>query len=121
VSSSSRASRDDNGKAIRDRFGKGGPPGWRKDGLSKVKLEPEFGKLPIERGVISMRRFGNPDSAGSQFIIALSDMKDEMEGPCPYAKPCSHSGPALNLDQILDALGTRVCAREVRVLTRPRA
>jgi len=80
VTSSQRASRDDNGKAIRDKFGKGGPPGWRKDGLSKVKLEPEFGKLPIERGVISMRRFGNPDSAGSQFIISLSDMKDEMEG-----------------------------------------
>jgi hypothetical protein len=80
VSSGKRSSRDDNGKAIRDKFGKGGPPGWRKDGLSKVKLEPEFGKIPMDKGVISMRRFGNPDSAGSQFIINMSDMKDEMEG-----------------------------------------
>jgi len=27
-----------------------------------------------------MRRFRNPDSAGSQFIITLADMKDEMDG-----------------------------------------
>ena len=80
MTSGTRSSKDDNGKAIRDKFGKGGPPGWRKDGLSKVKLEPEFGKIPMDKGVISMRRFGNPDSAGSQFIINMSDMKDEMEG-----------------------------------------
>lgn len=28
------------------------------DGLSQLKLEPEFGKIPHERGVISMRRCG---------------------------------------------------------------
>ena len=27
-----------------------------------------------------MRRFGNPDSAGSQFIICMGDMKEELDG-----------------------------------------
>jgi len=80
ISSATRSSKDDNGKKIRSEFGKGGPVGWRKDGLSKVKLAPEFGKIPHEKGVISMKRFYNPDSAGSQFIISMSDMKAEMDG-----------------------------------------
>ena len=36
ISSATRSSKDDNGKKIRSEFGKGGPVGWRKDGLSKV-------------------------------------------------------------------------------------
>ena len=39
---------------------------------TQVKLAPEFGKIPHEKGVISMKRFYNPDSAGSQFIISMS-------------------------------------------------
>jgi peptidyl-prolyl cis-trans isomerase B (cyclophilin B) len=31
-------------------------------------------------GVISMRRFREPNYAGSQFIICMSDMKAEMDG-----------------------------------------
>jgi len=73
LSTGLRTSRDDNASA-RKRFGKGGPDGWRTDGLSKVKLEPEFGKVPHEKGVISLRRFANRDSAGSQFIISMGDM-----------------------------------------------
>jgi len=78
-SSSLKQSRDDK-KSTRATWDKGGPSKWRKDGLSQLKLEPEFGKIPHERGVISMRRFGAPESAGSQFIICLSDMQDEMDG-----------------------------------------
>mmetsp|Transcript_3222 Transcript_3222/g.7769 ORF Transcript_3222/g.7769 Transcript_3222/m.7769 type:complete len:311 (-) Transcript_3222:77-1009(-) len=78
-SSPKRQSKDDN-KKTRQTWDKGGPSYWRKDSLSKVKLEPEFGKLPHERGVITMRRFGAPDSAGSQFIICLSDMTKELDG-----------------------------------------
>jgi hypothetical protein len=50
---------------------KGGPDGWRKDSQSEVKLDPEF-TTPHTRGSIAMRRFRNPDSAGSQFIITLA-------------------------------------------------
>jgi len=74
-----KQSRDDS-KKTRQSWDKGGPSKWRKDGLSKLKLEPEFGKIPHERGVISMRRFGTPESAGSQFIICLTDMQAEMDG-----------------------------------------
>jgi cyclophilin family peptidyl-prolyl cis-trans isomerase len=29
---------------------------------------------------MQMRRFGNPDSAGSQFIICMGDMREELDG-----------------------------------------
>jgi len=79
MSSRVKQSRDDS-KKTRQSWDKGGPSKWRKDGISKYKLEPEFGKIPAERGTIAMRRFNAPDSAGSQFIICLSDMTNEMDG-----------------------------------------
>jgi peptidyl-prolyl cis-trans isomerase B (cyclophilin B) len=77
--SSSKKSSNDDSKTTRGLWDKGGPGGWRFDGLSEVKLDPEFNQ-PIERGTIVMRRFDNPRSAGSQFIICLSDMEKEMGG-----------------------------------------
>lgn len=80
MSSTLRKSNDGDVKATRLKWGKGGPDGWRRDSISKVKLEPEFNTIPHEKGVITMRRFGNPDSAGSQFIICMGDMKEELDG-----------------------------------------
>lgn len=37
------------------------------------KLKAEFNKKPHQRGVISMARSNDPDSAGSQFFICLGD------------------------------------------------
>ena len=73
-----RSSNDDD-KATRNLWDKGGPDGWRRDSLSEIKLEPEFSGIH-KAGAISMRRFGAPNSAGSQFIICLNDMTAELDG-----------------------------------------
>ena len=39
------------------------------------KIKAEFNDKPHQRGVISMARSQNPDSAGSQFFICLGDAK----------------------------------------------
>mmetsp|Transcript_12875 Transcript_12875/g.20239 ORF Transcript_12875/g.20239 Transcript_12875/m.20239 type:complete len:315 (+) Transcript_12875:61-1005(+) len=78
--SSRLANSNDDSKKTRGLWDKGGPDGWRRDSLSKYKLEPEFNTIPHERGVITMRRFYRPDSAGSQFIICLADMTKELDG-----------------------------------------
>src|SRR6266576_1951132 len=44
-------------------YGQGGPP---------YKIKAEFNDHSHERGVISMARSANPDSAGSQFFICLA-------------------------------------------------
>jgi peptidyl-prolyl cis-trans isomerase B (cyclophilin B) len=49
-----------------DRWGTGGP-GYR--------IKAEFNERPHVRGVISMARSANPDSAGSQFFICLADAR----------------------------------------------
>src|SRR6266571_2727432 len=46
-----------------NRYGEGGPG---------YKIKAEFNDHPHERGVISMAREPNPDSAGSQFFICLA-------------------------------------------------
>jgi peptidyl-prolyl cis-trans isomerase B (cyclophilin B) len=46
-----------------DRYGAGGPG---------YKIKAEFNDHPHERGVISMAREPDPDSAGSQFFICLA-------------------------------------------------
>jgi peptidyl-prolyl cis-trans isomerase B (cyclophilin B) len=48
-----------------DRYGQGGPG---------YKIKAEFNEHPHERGVISMARETNPDSAGSQFFICLASV-----------------------------------------------
>jgi peptidyl-prolyl cis-trans isomerase B (cyclophilin B) len=51
-------------KASRDRHGTGGP------GHS---VKAEFNDTPHTRGVLSMARSSDPDSAGSQFFICVKD------------------------------------------------
>ena len=46
-------------------YGMGGPPG--------VRLKAEFNAKPHIRGIVSMARSNNPDSAGSQFFIVVKD------------------------------------------------
>jgi peptidyl-prolyl cis-trans isomerase B (cyclophilin B) len=48
-----------------ERYGEGGPG---------YKIKAEFNDHPHERGVISMAREPNPDSAGSQFFICLASV-----------------------------------------------
>jgi cyclophilin family peptidyl-prolyl cis-trans isomerase len=50
----------------RSRWGTGGP-GWN--------IKAEFNKTSHSRGVLSMARSKDPDSAGSQFFIVLKDSK----------------------------------------------
>lgn len=51
--------------AKEDRYGTGGPG---------YKIKAEFNDHPHERGVISMAREPDPDSAGSQFFICLASV-----------------------------------------------
>jgi peptidyl-prolyl cis-trans isomerase B (cyclophilin B) len=51
-------------KASRDRHGTGGPG---------HTVKAEFNDTPHKRGVLSMARSSDPDSAGSQFFICVSD------------------------------------------------
>jgi peptidyl-prolyl cis-trans isomerase B (cyclophilin B) len=53
-----------------DRYGQGGPG---------YKIKAEFNEHPHERGVISMARETNPDSAGSQFFICLASVS-QLDG-----------------------------------------
>ena len=53
-------SRDNNPK----NNGQGGP-GWQ--------VDAEFNKVPHKRGILSMARSNNPNSAGSQFFICVAD------------------------------------------------
>ena len=46
-------------------YGMGGPPG--------VRLKAEFNAKPHTRGIVSMARSNQPDSAGSQFFIVVKD------------------------------------------------
>ena len=51
----------------------GDPTGTGTSGSSKPNLKAEFSKEPHVRGVCSMARTANPDSANSQFFICLDD------------------------------------------------
>src|ERR1700719_647427 len=51
--------------SMEERYGEGGPG---------YKIKAEFNDHPHERGVISMAREPNPDSAGSQFFICLASV-----------------------------------------------
>lgn len=56
---------DPNSKdADKSRHGMGGPG---------YAVKAEFNKKPHKRGVLSMARSGDPDSAGSQFFICVAD------------------------------------------------
>ena len=51
----------------------GDPTGTGTSGSSKPNLKQEFSAEPHVRGVCSMARTSNPDSANSQFFICLDD------------------------------------------------
>ncbi len=51
----------------RNTWGQGGP---------ENSVEAEFNNIPHERGIVSMARSSDPNSAGSQFFIVLEDSRD---------------------------------------------
>ena len=51
----------------------GDPTGTGRSGSDKPNLKAEFSKTPHVRGVCSMARTPNPDSANSQFFICFAD------------------------------------------------
>jgi dolichyl-diphosphooligosaccharide---protein glycosyltransferase len=55
-----------NDNSSKDTWGSGGPG---------YTINQEFNSIPHERGIISMARTSDPNSAGSQFFIVLNDSK----------------------------------------------
>ena len=55
-----------NSSISRDTWGTGGPG---------YTINQEFSKIPHERGILSMARMPDPNSAGSQFFIVLNNSK----------------------------------------------
>ena len=54
----------------KETYGQGGP----KDGKGKpILLKAEFSETPHKRGIVSMARADQPDTAGSQFFIVVED------------------------------------------------
>ncbi len=53
----------------------GDPTGTGTGGSKKPDLKAEFSKEPHIRGICSMARSSNPDSANSQFFICFDDAK----------------------------------------------
>ena len=53
----------------------GDPNGTGSGGSDKPNLKAEFSSTPHVRGVCSMARTSNPDSANSQFFICLDDAR----------------------------------------------
>ncbi|WP_433952101.1 peptidylprolyl isomerase [Brevundimonas diminuta] len=53
----------------------GNPTGTGTSGSKKPNLKQEFSKEPHVRGVCSMARTANPDSANSQFFICFDDAR----------------------------------------------
>ena len=53
----------------------GDPTGTGTSGSKKPNLKAEFSKEPHVRGVCSMARTANPDSANSQFFICFDDAR----------------------------------------------
>jgi peptidylprolyl isomerase len=53
----------------------GDPTGTGRGGSDKPNLKAEFSREPHVRGVCSMARTNNPDTANSQFFICLDDAR----------------------------------------------
>lgn len=60
-------------RVIADFMAQTGDPTGTGAGGSGKKLKAEFSKTPHKRGIVSMARASNPDSADSQFFIVLAD------------------------------------------------
>jgi len=59
------------------REGEAGPPGTGGPGHT---VDAEFSDLPHKRGVLSMARSQDPNSAGSQFFVVHSEHADFLDG-----------------------------------------
>jgi peptidyl-prolyl cis-trans isomerase B (cyclophilin B) len=68
------------------------------------KIKAEFNEKPHVRGVISMARSSDPDSAGSQFFICLADARF-------LDKKYTAFGQVLKGDDVLGKLGDTPTAR----------
>ena len=56
----------------KEAYGQGGP---KDEKGNPIPLKAEFSELPHKRGVVSMARAQDPDSAGSQFFIVVEDSR----------------------------------------------
>lgn len=56
----------------KETYGQGGP---KDEKGNPIPLKAEFSELPHKRGVVSMARAQDPDSAGSQFFIVVEDSR----------------------------------------------
>ena len=54
----------------KETFGQGGP---KDEKGNPIHLKAEFTDTPHKRGIVSMARAGEPDTAGSQFFIVVED------------------------------------------------
>lgn len=54
----------------KETFGQGGP---KDEKGNPILLKAEFSDTPHKRGIVSMARAGEPDTAGSQFFIVVED------------------------------------------------
>lgn len=56
----------------RDTYGQGGP---KDEKGNPIHVKAEFSDTPHKRGILSMARASDPDSAGSQFFIVVEDSR----------------------------------------------
>jgi peptidyl-prolyl cis-trans isomerase B (cyclophilin B) len=68
------------------------------------KIKAEFNNKPHVRGVLSMARSQNPDSAGSQFFICLADARF-------LDKQYTAFGELIKGDDVLEKIGSTPTAR----------
>jgi peptidyl-prolyl cis-trans isomerase B (cyclophilin B) len=91
---------------MESRWGTGGPG---------YQIKAEFNDRPHVRGVISMARSQNPDSAGSQFFICLGDAKF-------LDRQYTAFGRVIKGDEVLGQIGdTRVAPSASGEMSKPSA
>ena len=56
----------------KEAYGQGGP---KDEKGNPIQVKAEFSELPHKRGVVSMARAQDPDTAGSQFFIVVEDSR----------------------------------------------
>src|SRR2546422_7520481 len=90
--------------AKESKYGEGGPG---------YKIKAEFNDHPHERGVISMAREPNPDSAGSQFFICLAPIHRLDHRYTTFGK-------LINGDDVLEKIGdTPVTKNSMGEMSKP--
>ena len=84
--------------AKEDAYGQGGPG---------YEIKAEFNNHSHDRGVISMARGPNPDSAGSQFFICLAPVR-RLDGQY------TTFGKLIKGDEVLDKIGSTPIERNIQ-------